>query len=107
MTTVAGAYSRRAGEYVDLFGSMSAVHPSDRQLVETWVDGVAGPVLDAGCGPGHWTDHLVRRGHEARGIDLAAAFVERARSMYPGVPFAVGSIDRTDEPDASLGGILA
>ncbi|MBW0252868.1 class I SAM-dependent methyltransferase [Cellulomonas sp. PS-H5] len=86
---------------------MSAVHPSDRQLVETWVDGVAGPVLDAGCGPGHWTDHLVGRGHDARGIDLVPAFVERARSVYPGVPFAVGSIDRIDEPDASLGGILA
>jgi len=107
VTTVADAYSRRAGEYVDLFGSMAAVHPSDRQLVETWADGVVGQVLDAGCGPGHWTGHLVRRGHDARGIDLVPAFVERARSAYPDVPFAVGSIDRMDEPDASLGGILS
>lgn len=107
MTSVADAYSRRAEDYVDLFGAMSAVHPSDRQLVETWADGVVGPVLDAGCGPGHWTDHLVGRGYDARGIDLVPAFVEHARSVYPGVPFAVGSIDRMDEPDASLGGILA
>lgn len=107
MTTVADAYSRRADEYVDLFGSMAAVHPSDRQLVETWADDVTGPVLDAGCGPGHWTDHLVRRGHEARGIDLTPAFVGRARATYPGVSFAVGSIDRIDAPDASFGGVLS
>jgi SAM-dependent methyltransferase len=34
-------------------------------------------------------------------------FVQRARSTYPGVRFDVGSIDEIDEPDASLGGILA
>lgn len=107
MITVDEAYTRRAGEYVDRFGSMTAVHPSDRQLVETWSDGVSGRVLDAGCGPGHWTDHLVRRGKAARGIDLVPAFVESARATYPGVAFAVASIDRIDEDDGALGGVLS
>lgn len=107
MTSVEGAYSSRAAEYADLFGSVEAAHPTDRQLVETWSDAVQGRILDAGCGPGHWTDHLARRGHEVRGIDLVPAFVERARSAYPDVPFAVGSIDAIDEPDGSLGGVLA
>jgi len=29
------AYGARAAEYIDLLGSMSAVHPSDRALIET------------------------------------------------------------------------
>ncbi len=50
---VSPAYLRRAAEYVELFGSMSAAHPSDRQLVSTWAGEVEGSVIDAGCGPGH------------------------------------------------------
>lgn len=107
VTLVADAYSRRAGEYTALLGSMDAVHPSDRQLVETWADSVTGRILDAGCGPGHWTDHLARRGHAVRGIDLAPPFVASARKNFPGVSFTVASIDDVDEPDAALGGILS
>ncbi len=107
MTTVEEAYSKRAEDYTALLGSMEAVHPSDRQLVETWAESVAGRILDAGCGPGHWTDHLARKGHAVRGIDLVPPFVTSARRSYPGVPFAVASIDHIDEPNASLGGILS
>lgn len=107
MITVEEAYSRRAGEYTALLGSMEAVHPSDRQLVETWAESVTGRILDAGCGPGHWTHHLARRGRPVRGIDLALPFVSSARRSYPDVPFGVASIDDIDEPDASLGGILS
>ncbi|GIG34949.1 class I SAM-dependent methyltransferase [Cellulomonas pakistanensis] len=107
MTTVESAYASRAAEYADLFGSVGAAHPTDRRLVETWADGVRGRVLDAGCGPGHWTDHLARRGREVHGIDLVPAFVDRARAAYPGVRFDVGSIDAIDEVDGSLGGVLA
>lgn len=106
-SAVARAYARRAGEYADLFGSMAAVHPSDRQLVESWADGAPGRLLDAGCGPGHWTHHLAARGHAVRGVDLVPELLERARAAYPGVPFAEGTIDALDEPDAALGGVLA
>jgi hypothetical protein len=51
VNAVSDAYSRRAVEYVDRFASMSAMHPSDRQLVATWAGGIEGAVLDAGCGP--------------------------------------------------------
>jgi hypothetical protein len=37
---VSDAYSLRAAEYVELFGSMDAVHPEDRQFVETWARGI-------------------------------------------------------------------
>ncbi|WEK61433.1 MAG: class I SAM-dependent methyltransferase [Candidatus Microbacterium colombiense] len=107
MTTTTAAYSARAAEYAELLGSMSAVHPSDRQIVDTWAAGIDGPVLDAGCGPGQWTDHLVERGLDARGIDLVPLFIERARSMYPGIRFDLGSIDDIDEHDGSLAGVLS
>lgn len=107
MSGVADAYSRRAAEYIDLLGSVDTAHPSDRQLIGSWAGAVTGPVLDAGCGPGHWTDHLSRAGVDAHGIDLVPAFIDRARSRYPGVRFDVGSIDLLAESDDSLGGILS
>lgn len=107
MTDVAAAYDRRAAEYTRVLGTMGAVHPSDRQLVETWADSVRGRVLDAGCGPGHWSAHLAHRGLDVRGIDLTPEFVETARAVHPGIRYDVGTIDAIDEHDAALGGILA
>lgn len=105
--TPSSAYEARADEYTNLLGSMSAVHPSDRQLVESWAELADGRVLDAGCGPGHWTHHLARRGIDVRGIDLAPSFIARARSRFPGVRFDVGSICTIEELDGALGGVLS
>lgn len=107
MDVVADAYARRAAEYTELLGSMESVHPSDRQLIDTWSDGVTGRVLDAGCGPGHWTNYLAGRGLDVRGIDVAQPFVDHARGAYPGVRFDVESLDGIQEPDGALGGVLA
>lgn len=101
------AYDRRSAEYAERLGTMVAVHPADRALVEHWADGVTGTVLDAGCGPGHWSDHLRRRGVDVRGIDLSPRFVEHARAEYPDVAFTLGSLEAIPEDSASLGGILA
>lgn len=107
MTGVAEAYDRRAAEYTRALGTMAAVHPSDRRLIETWADGIRGRVLDAGCGPGHWSAHLAERGVDVRGIDLTPEFIETARADHPGIRFDLGTIDAIDEPDAALDGILA
>jgi SAM-dependent methyltransferase len=101
------AYSRRAAEYIELFGSMSAVHPSDRQLVSTWAGGIGGSVIDAGCGPGQWTNFLAESGLPARGTDVVPEFIECARRTYPEVPFTIGSLDSLDASDGSVGGILS
>jgi SAM-dependent methyltransferase len=101
------AYSRRAGEYIKLFGSMSAVHPSDRQLVSTWASGIEGSVIDAGCGPGQWTNFLTEQGFSAQGIDLVPEFIERARSTYPNVLFTTSSLNALDFSTCSVGGILS
>ncbi|ROS75188.1 hypothetical protein EDF24_2635 [Curtobacterium sp. PhB130] len=66
---VLSSYSRRAAEYAERLGSTVTVHPSDAHLVSTWAADIEGPLLDAGCGPGHWAAYLRDLGHEVRGID--------------------------------------
>ncbi|KDP92633.1 MULTISPECIES: class I SAM-dependent methyltransferase [Clavibacter] len=104
---VADAYAARAAEYAERLGTLDAVHPADLALVTTWAHGITGSVLDAGCGPGHWTALLASRGLDARGVDLVPAFVAHARAAHPRVPFEVGDLDALDAGDGALGGALA
>ncbi|MFT4228687.1 MAG: class I SAM-dependent methyltransferase [Microbacterium sp.] len=107
MNNTTAAYSSRAAEYADALGSMSAMHHADVHLIETWAAATSGRLLDAGCGPGHWTHHLDSRGADIRGIDLVPEFIDRARATYPRVRFDVESMDAIDEDDDSLGGVLS
>lgn len=107
MTRTTAAYAHRAAEYVDALGSVGAMHHADRHLIEAWGAAASGRLIDAGCGPGHWTQHLAERGAEIRGIDLVPEFIDHARAAHPGVRFDVESIEAIDEPDAAIGGILA
>ncbi|WP_412162744.1 class I SAM-dependent methyltransferase [Curtobacterium flaccumfaciens] len=105
---VTAAYSARADEYAALLGSMDAVHPDDRALVDAWAAGQSGALVDAGCGPGHWTAHLARQGHRVSGIDAAPEFVEHARRTHgASVDFRVGSLDALPLADGSVDGVLA
>lgn len=70
-------------------------------------DAVAGPVIDTGCGPGHWTNYLVQRGMVASGVDLSPAFIAHARAHYPGVSFEIGNVDALGATTGSLGGLLS
>jgi len=104
---VEASYSRRAAEYTEKLGAMSSVHSSDAHLVTTWATQINGPLLDAGCGPGHWTGHLAAHGCDVRGIDQVARFIDHARSTFPHVPFELGDIDALPDAADSVGGILA
>jgi SAM-dependent methyltransferase len=106
-THVEGAYSRRAEEYTQRLGSLSVAHASDVQLITSWAEGVDGPLLDAGCGPGQWTGYLAERGLDARGIDQVREFIEHARATHPRARFDVGSIDALPDVTGSLTGVLA
>lgn len=101
------SYSRRAAEYAENLGSMSSVHSADAHLVTAWADQLRGPLLDAGCGPGHWTAHLTAHGSDTRGRDQVPEFIDHARRSHPGVRFDVGSIDALPEPAGSFAGVLA
>lgn len=108
---VTAAYSGRADEYAALLGSMDAVHPDDRAVVDAWAAGRRGLLVDAGCGPGHWTAHLAGQGHRVCGIDAVPEFVEYARRTHGAVDadigFRVGSLDALPLDDGSADGVLA
>jgi SAM-dependent methyltransferase len=59
---------------------------TDEQLLE----GIRGPVLDVGCGPGRHLHALAARGVFGLGVDLSAVAVELARGR--GARAVVGSI---------------
>ncbi|WP_449373674.1 class I SAM-dependent methyltransferase [Arthrobacter psychrolactophilus] len=101
------AYVSRAAEYTARLGSIADMHELDLQRISAWAEPISGPILDAGCGPGQWTDFLHRHGAEISGIDLVPEFVETARLRFPDVSFAKGSLQALEVADGSLQGILA
>ncbi|WP_024793797.1 class I SAM-dependent methyltransferase [Tomitella biformata] len=104
---IRAAYAQRADEYTRLLGSLEDLHPLDRRCVESWSNEVCGYLLDAGCGPGHWTNFLHQRGVNIEGIDLVPEFIAGAQDRFPEVPFRVASLRDLSVPDGTLGGVLA
>lgn len=101
------AYSTLAQPYIDLLGTMDAVHPDDQRLIEHHLGRANGPVLDLGCGPGHLTNFLCSAGADVTGIDLVPEFVAHARQAHPAARFQVGAMTETGRPDGSVAGVLA
>lgn len=99
------AYDSVAGLYADMFADAGLLHPDDRALLQRWLVGRTGRVLDLGCGPGHLTAHLAAAGVDVAGADPVEAFVAIARSRFPGVAYEVGSFDTVAAAD--LDGVLS
>lgn len=79
--------------------------PPTQELVREWAQNLKGTVIDAGCGPGQWTNFIQSLG-VSRGVDLVAEFLDTALEQYPGVTFRVGCLDKLEVPDRSIAGIL-
>ncbi|MFC6083256.1 class I SAM-dependent methyltransferase [Sphaerisporangium aureirubrum] len=111
LAETAGAYDAVATQYAEFVKGMLERLPLDRAMISAFAEYVrtreAGPVLDAGCGPGYLTALLRAEGLDASGVDLSAAMVDLARRAHPGVRFEIGSIDALDTPDGGLAGIMA
>ncbi|MEX3631891.1 class I SAM-dependent methyltransferase [Rothia sp. LK2492] len=101
------AYAARAAEYTAILGAVDDMHELDRSHIERWAEQISGRIIDAGCGPGHWTDFLHRRGADISGIDLVPEFIESARLRFPDVSFQVSTLRGLDAADGSLNGVLA
>lgn len=102
------SYGRRAAEYSAVLGGLEQMDPRDEERITHWAEKLSpGPVLDAGCGPGHWTAYLHSLGVDVSGLDLVPEFIGHARARFIEVPFRVGSMSRLEVPDHSLTGILA
>ena len=82
---ICGAYSRRAAEYAAHLGSMKAVHPADRQLVDTRADQIDGPAIDAVGGVLAWYSLI----HCEPG-KIQAFHQEFARALRPGSDLLLG-----------------
>ena len=106
-TNVRDAYAARASEYSALLGSIAATSKLDQHLIREWSSSLHGRVIDAGCGPGHWTAFLHELGVDVEGIDPVRPFIEQAATRFPGVPFRVASFDDLDAPERQAAGILA
>ena len=87
-----------ARPYRDAFSSLTV------QSVEPLLDAVAAGsgvrLLDVACGPGDATAAAARRGATATGMDFAAAMVEQAARLNPGVEFRTGDAEALPFADA-------
>jgi SAM-dependent methyltransferase len=104
---VRDAYSAKSEQYIDLVESTWQDHQEDTAFVERHLTGLAGPVLDLGCGPGHWTGHLSSLGADVTGVDIVPEFIAHAEATYPGSDFLLRSMTELDIRDHSVAGILA
>lgn len=101
------AYSAASEQYIDLFNGGWQDHEDDTALVRRHLIGLAGPVLDLGCGPGHWTAFLHALGADVTGVDIVPEFISHARATHPGPKFQLGSMTEVDAAKHSVAGILA
>jgi SAM-dependent methyltransferase len=104
---VRDAYSSLSAQYIDLVERGRQEHEDDVALVRRYLAGLPGPVLDLGCGPGHWAAYLHSCGADVTGVDMVPEFIAHARATHPGPEFRLGSITEVDAPEHSVAGILA
>jgi SAM-dependent methyltransferase len=104
---VRAAYSSKSQQYISVIDGNWSDDDDETELVRRHLTGLAGPVLDLGCGPGHWTADLHARGADVTGVDLVPEFIDHARATHPGVEFRLGSMTELDVPDHSVAGILS
>ncbi|MFF2940065.1 class I SAM-dependent methyltransferase [Streptomyces niveus] len=111
LTAVRESYDTVAVDYVERVPPPAELDPLSRAMLAGFAELVrtAGPepVADLGCGPGRVTAHLAGLGVSAFGVDLSPKMIGLARSAYPNLRFAVGSMTALETGDDELGGILA
>ena len=107
LQSVRDAYSSKSELYINLVGDGSLEHEADVDLVRRHLAGLNGPVLDLGCGPGHWTSNLASLGADVIGVDMVPEFIAHARATHPRLDIRQGSMTELHFPDHSVGGILS
>src|SRR3954447_22693223 len=104
---VRDAYSSMSRQYISLFDGGWTDDEDDTALVRRHLAGLRGPVLDLGCGPGHWSAYLHSLGADVTGVDLVREFIAHAQATHAGPTFRLGSMTELDVPEHSVAGILA
>jgi SAM-dependent methyltransferase len=105
------AYDAVAETYAELVPPRFAQDVHGRAMIAAFAELVAaersGPVADLGCGPGHVAAHLHGLGVPVFGVDISPATVATARRLHSELRFEVGTLDRLDAADGTLGGVLS
>ena len=78
-------------EYTYANGCQTCSHAYVLEPVAAALEGIAGPVLDMGCGNGSLALHLIERGFDVYGVDASSSGIRIACSRAPG-RFAVGDV---------------
>ena len=77
--------------------------PFDRALLDVLAARADGPVLDAGCGPGHLAAYVLARGSSVIALDLSPAMSAIAGRVVPSV---VGDLTALPVRSGVLGGLV-
>ena len=106
-------YDHSTEQYLEAVGSTVSPNfeaPIDLAVLTAFAQDLmsksAGPVIDAGCGPGRVTRFLADAGLDISGVDISKRMIEAARSAHPHLRFDVGSLTLLHSPDRSLGGVV-
>jgi SAM-dependent methyltransferase len=104
---VSEGYTALADQYIQLFGSAERMHQDDLAFIRRHLGRLSGPVVDAGCGPGHLTNYLQGLGVDVTGIDIVPSFIAHAETAYPSCRFELRSLTAPDSFPEPLAGALA
>lgn len=107
--SVRDAYSSMSEQYIALFDDADGwqAHEGDAALIRRHLTGLSGPVLDLGCGPGHWSAYLHSLDVDVTGVDMVPEFIAHARATHRGPTFRLGSMTEVALPEHSVSGVLA
>jgi ubiquinone/menaquinone biosynthesis C-methylase UbiE len=81
--------------------------PQAREVRERSYDGLAGTVVDVGCGAGRAVGELAARGVGAIGVDRNPAMIDEAVRRWPAGEFRLGDATALPLDDASVTGYRA
>jgi 2-polyprenyl-3-methyl-5-hydroxy-6-metoxy-1,4-benzoquinol methylase len=96
LESVRNAYSSMSKQHIGMFAGGWQDHEDDRAFVRRHLTGLPGPVLDLGCGPGHWTAYLQSCGADVLGVDMVPEFIKHARKAPRDSEFRLGSMTELD-----------
>jgi SAM-dependent methyltransferase len=108
------AYDTVAADYAGLLRDELAGRPVDRAALAAFAElvratgaaGAAGPVAEAGCGPGRITAHLDRLGLPIFGVDMSPGMLAVAQGSHPGLSFVRGYLAALPVADSVLAGLV-
>jgi SAM-dependent methyltransferase len=98
-------YDRVVGEYIETYYS----DLTDAPWLDRFCSGLKAErpqVLDAGCGPGHFSTYLGEQGCDVVGVDGSTGMIAAARRLTPRGDFRVMDFTELDFESGSFDGVI-